>query len=742
MINIKVAHRLPWRIRLKVPSLIGERDIAQRVADALTQSREISTVDVRPLSGSVIIYHKEGFLDLESVRAILDKEIALVQKGKTGHEVSSCRRSLPGSTNDTSHVPGWVLAVSGIYLSIIWISRLISGKSALPRAFFLRRVFNFPALVAIGLSLPILREGLKTFFERGRLSMDLLITGASYFSILMGEPLTAIVVLWLVNLSEWLEEKTQERTRKAIREMLHQEVREVWVLRDEVEIQMKASDLSKGDILSLRLGNAVPADGTVEEGDALVNESSMTGESLPVFKTAGDKILAGTTIELGHIFVRVDSVGEETRLAGIIRLIEDGEATKAPIQLAAERFSDAVVPFSLSLALVVFFFTRSLQRAMAMLIIACPCGIALSTPTAMTAALGNAARRGIFIKGGSHLEAAGRVNTLVFDKTGTLTSGTPRVSRVVTLDIGYEPIKILQLAASSQIHWKHPMSIAVLEKVREIEIEIPPHEETELIIGHGVRAKIDGNEILVGSHHFMEDYEVDHKSGHEEEKRILKIGESVLFVASNRKIIGLIGIKDRLKENTAVALHALKSLGVRHIAMLTGDHKLNAMAIAKGLPIDEVKWAQSPEDKAEWIARWKEKQADRLVAMVGDGINDTPAFSHADLSFAMGDTGADVAIEHANIVLRKGDLGQVAEAVDLGQNTISTIRQNYSLSVGLNLAGVALAAMGWLSPFLGALFHNLITVGVVSNSAKLLFYHTEITSLAKMGGSGDKEEAV
>ena len=720
-----------------VPSLVGERDAARKVADALSEIPRISMADVRPGTGSIIITHEEGSLNLEAVRSVLEREIPVYERGNTAFEYSCCRAPLSRAENRQTHVPGWVLAITGIYLAIMWCGRLIFGRSMSPRVFSLRRIFGVPALVAVGLSLPILRDGLRDLMERWRPNMDLLIVSASYLSILMGEPVTAMVVLWLVNLSEWLEEKTQERTRKAIRSMLRQEVREAWIVRDGVELEIKVSELSVGDILSLRFGSAVPADGTVQDGEALVDESAMTGEALPVFKTSGDQVLAGTTVEMGHIFLHVDSVGEETRLAAIIRLIEEGEASKAPIQLSAERFSDAVVPVSLFLALAVFFFTRNLQRAIAMLIIACPCGIGLSTPTALTAALGNAARRGVLIKGGRNLETAGKVNTLVFDKTGTLTSGTPRVSRVITLDDDYEPIQILQLAASSQMHWKHPMTIAVLEKVGEIEIEIPPHEETEFIIGHGVRAKINGNEILVGSHHFMEDYEVDHEVGHDEEKRILEKGESVLFVASNGKLIGLIGVEDRVKDNTAIALLRLKDLGVRHIVMLTGDHKRNAMAIARDLPIDEIQWSQSPEDKAAWIAQWKERNPGDLVAMVGDGINDTPAFSRADLSLAMGDTGADVAMEHAAIVLRRGDLELVAEAIDLGQATLSTISQNYSLSVGLNLAGVVLAAFGWLSPLAGAFFHNLITVAVVSNSTKLLFYSPESSPSA-----GENSQAV
>jgi len=325
----------------------------------------------------------------------------------------------------------------------------------------------------------------------------------------------------------------------------------------------------------------------------------------------------------------------------------------------------------------------------------------------------------------------GKADCFCFDKTGTLTAGVPRISRVISLDERYQPIQILQLAASSQMHYKHPMTLAVLNKVRESEIEIPRHEKTELIIGHGVKAKIDGDEILVGSHHFMEDYQVDHEAGHHEEERMLARGESVLFVACNRYLIGLMGVEDRMKDTATEALLALKALGVEHIAMLTGDREQHARALARHLPIDTIRWEQSPEDKASWIIQCKSSYPDSTVAMIGDGINDAPAFVHADISFAMGDTGADVAIEHADIVLRNGDLALVAQTVALGQKTLEVIWQNYGISVALNLAGMLLAALGWISPLTGAVFHNLITVGVVSNSTKLLFYREDLAALAE-----------
>lgn len=732
----QVVHVLEWRTRIRFPALAQRKEKAQRLVGALSDIPGISHVEVRLGTGSIILVHHRQAPDMEAVRMVLANAISLPRRLESSlKDRTSSVSSLPDA-NRRSHVSGTVLVLAGVYIIVEWIRRVLFGGAAAGRFSVVSRIFNVPALVAVGLSIPIMREALRNLVSRG-LSMDFLVTSAAVLSILMGEAMAALVVMWLVNFSEWLETRTVEKTRKAIRDMLQQEVRETWVIREGVEVQIAVSDLVKEDIISIRQGDAVPADGKVVEGEALINESAMTGESRPVFKVVGDVVLAGTTVEMGKILLQVESTGEDTRLGQIIRLIEEGQEQKAEIILSSQRFSDAVVPFSLALSLLTYFFTGSIKRAMAMLIIACPCGVSLSTPTALSAAMGNAAQQGSLIKGGRYLEGAGRIKHLTFDKTGTLTSGVPQVSRVISLDDHYQPIRILQLAASSQMHYKHPMTLAVLNKVRETEIEIPRHEKTELIIGHGVKAKINGDEILVGSHHFMEDYQVDHEMGHAEEERMLAAGESVLFVACNRRLIGLMGVEDRMKETATEALLALKALGVEHVAMFTGDREQHAKALAHSLPIDKIRWEQSPEDKASWVMQCKRLYPDHVVAMVGDGINDAPAFSHADISFAMGDTGADVAIENADIVLRNGDLSLVAQTVALGQKTLQVIRQNYGIAVGLNLAGMFLAALGWLSPLAGAVFHNLITVGVVSNSTKLLFYRADLAALAKSADEGN-----
>lgn len=719
-ITYRMAQNIKNRLRIKT----GEHNpsLLRALAHEVEHLDWVVACEPRPASGSLVI--------VTSDRPLFDELDAALDQGYRKHQVGiehrasvkrddSVERSVERYEPAKEQLSGPVLAVTGILMIAVWTLRLRpeGERFGIDKGFF-----NIASVATAFLGYPVLKTGIRKLEDTGKPNMELLICTASFASIIMRESATALVVMYLLNLSEYLENKTMEKTRKTIRAMLAGEEQMVWKIVEGGEKEVSSSELVKDDLIVLRIGNAVPCDGMVIKGDALVDEASMTGESLPVYKKVGDRVVAGTHVDMGEITVRIEKIGDETRMGLIIKMIESEEALESETMRMADKFADVVVPISLSLFLATYLFTRSFRRAMGMLIIVCPCGIALPTPAAMTAALGNAASRGILLKGGKYLEKVADVDTVVFDKTGTVTGGTPRVSRIITIDPDITPERILQLAASSQEKWKHPMSLAVLTKVRECEIEIPPSTETELIIGHGVRAVVEGRQILVGSHHFMEDFKVDHKAGHKEEIHIQKKGEAVLFVSQDGKLIGLIGVEDKIREAASRTLNKLRAEGINNIFMLTGDNEFNTRAIAQRLPLTDIGWSMLPEDKAKFIREFKAKRPQSTVAMVGDGINDTPAFTSADLSFVMGDAGADAALEHADIVLRKDDLDLVCQAVTLGKKTREIIHQNYRISIFLNLIGVVLAAFASISPFTGALMHNAITLYVVANSGKLIFY--------------------
>ena len=705
-----IVHRLSWRTRIKVPGLQQKAFLADTIAAELEHLSGITGVAVRPGSLSVIIEHKKNGFSRDHVFSVLNRYLGkLPEVGSKGENSLTA----PGST-PRKHVSGLTLALSGAYMVFTWTAPLA--------AIFLPILMPLQAVVALGLSIPIVAHGLRSFRESGKPGTELITTAALFYSIVTGSAGTALGVFWLFNLSSWLEERTVNQTHNTIRTMLQNKVRHVWLVKDGVEVQVPLAQVIPGDMISVRFGSTVPADGIVLEKEALVSEVAMTGESMPVFKKKGDKLMAGTTVEAGHIIMKVTAVGETTRVAGIIRMVENAQASKAPVQRSAEKFGRLMFPVTLSLFFGTLTMTGSLMKAMAMLIITCPCAMRISSSTALTATMGNAAARGILFKGGDALETAGKIDVLVFDKTGTLTRGTPTVSRVITLDDRFDPLDILTLSGSAQSSWKHPLTTAVMDKIREKNAIIPKAQASDLIVGQGVRALISGKEVLVGSEKFMENCGIGCGNATPLLERMLSNSETVVFVANDGKLLGLIGIKDRLKDNATATLNTLKKMGINYMVMLTGDRKEMAVKTGRDLPLDEIRWCQSPEDKAEWIKKRKADYPGQVVAMVGDGINDAPAFAHADLSFAMGETGADLAVAYGDIVLQKPDLALVAESVRLGRQCLSEIHANFQLTAGLNLACGVLTGMDWFTPFAGSLVHNLITLGVVGKSGRLAYY--------------------
>ena len=740
--KLKIAHRLPWRTRIQTFRLRWKSETVRRkIEHQLVELNGIVRADLRPATGSVILEHPGGPIGLDEVFAIIEKNLSHPLP-PTDSSANHARKSklcgqcqTGGSSKKPSaknHVSGLTLVVSGLYLVYLWMKKFFSTAVVPASSSIIGRVTSLPALAALGLSLPIQRQALENLKRSGKPDIGLLSTGLLYLSILLGNAATALVVFWLFNLSGWLESRITEQTRRAIRSMLQQKETDVWLVRDGVEIRISVTELAAGDIISLRQGNSIPADGTVIKGKALVNEAALTGENFPVYRNRGDQVLAGTVIDEGEIQARVVSAGEETRLAAIIHLIEKAEDSSSPLKLSSQRFAEAIVPVSLSLAVGTFLVTGSLLRAMAVLIITCPCAIRLSTSVAMSAAMGNGAGRGILIKEGSYLELCGKIDVLVFDKTGTLTDPVPEITEIVVLDDRFKSDTILQLAASIQKFWQHPMSRAVIENARHRGLGDIPCEKTELVVGQGVRGRIQSHDFLLGSRLFMENHQIDMARIGPDEKRMLGHGEHVLYVARAGRLIGLIGIKSRLRANIRLTMEKLRSMGIRRLVMLTGDGKPGAEATAARLDLDEFHWNQTPEDKAAWITGWKKNHPDDVVAMVGDGINDTPAFACADLSFAMGEGGSDAAVEYGDIVLQRGDPALVAEAVEIGQKTIAVIQQDYVMAIGLNAAGLICTTFGAISPFAGAFLHNVITMIVVANSGRLLTSKTGYASRKKV----------
>ncbi|PHV30967.1 copper-translocating P-type ATPase [Janthinobacterium sp. BJB312] len=529
------------------------------------------------------------------------------------------------------------------------------------------------------------------------------------------------VVITLVLLGKWLESRAKRQTASAIRALQVLRPESARVRRDGVEIDLPVEQVKVGDLVVIRPGERVAVDGVVVEGASQINESLITGESLPVDKHPGDKVTGGAINADGLLLVRTQAVGGETTLSRIIRLVEDAQAAKAPIQHLVDKVSAIFVPVVLVLALLTmlgwWFATGELENAIinavAVLVIACPCALGLATPTAIMAGTGVAARYGILIKDAEALEVAHAVNTVVFDKTGTLTIGKPALAALHAH--GIDDARLLQLAASIQRGSEHSLATAVLDAAGARHIEPLPATALSALPGRGLAAQVDGLELKLGSTRLMQELHVDMTPLAAQALSLENTGNTISWLASGSELLGLFAFSDQVKPNAQAAIAHLHSLGIQTV-MLTGDNQGSADAVGKLLGIDTVAAKMLPADKTAKIVALKGEGA--KVAMVGDGINDAPALAAADVGIAMS-TGTDVAMHAAGITLMRGDPALVADAIDISRRTYSKIRQNLFWAFIYNLIGIPLAAFGLLNPMVAGAAMAFSSVSVISNALLL-----------------------
>ena len=529
------------------------------------------------------------------------------------------------------------------------------------------------------------------------------------------------VVITLVLLGKWLESRAKRQTASAIRALQVLRPESARVRRDGVEIDLPVEQVKVGDLVVIRPGERVAVDGVVVEGASQINESLITGESLPVDKHPGDKVTGGAINADGLLLVRTQAVGGETTLSRIIRLVEDAQAAKAPIQHLVDKVSAIFVPVVLVLALLTmlgwWFATGELENAIinavAVLVIACPCALGLATPTAIMAGTGVAARYGILIKDAEALEVAHAVNTVVFDKTGTLTIGKPALAALHAHGIG--DARLLQLAASIQRGSEHSLATAVLDAASARHIEPLPATALSALPGRGLAAHVDGLELKLGSTRLMQELNVDMTPLAAQALSLENTGNTISWLASGTQLLGLFAFSDQVKPNAQAAIAHLHSLGIQTV-MLTGDNQGSADAVGQLLGIDTVAAKMLPADKTAKIVALKGEGA--KVAMVGDGINDAPALAAADVGIAMS-TGTDVAMHAAGITLMRGDPALVADAIDISRRTYSKIRQNLFWAFIYNMIGIPLAAFGLLNPMVAGAAMAFSSVSVISNALLL-----------------------
>jgi P-type Cu+ transporter len=542
---------------------------------------------------------------------------------------------------------------------------------------------------------------------------------------------TAAVLITLIVLGRWLEAKARGRTSEAIKRLLGLQPKVARVRRGGTEIDLPVEEVAVGDFVVVRPGEKIPVDGIVREGYSSVDESMLTGESLPIEKAPGASVVGASLNKTGSFAFEATRVGKETVLAQIVQLVESAQGSKAPIQRLADRVAGIFVPVVVGIGVLTFgiwyavgpapAFTYAFSNFMAVLLIACPCALGLATPTAIMVGTGRGAEYGVLIKSAESLETAHRIQTVIFDKTGTLTRGEPVVTEVVAVDSA-ERDEVIRFAAAAEWGSEHPLGKAIVATANDAAMAVPPAQDFEAIPGQGVWARVEGTLVRLGKPQFLLDHGIALNGLEKEAERLAQVGQTPVYVAADDKAIGVIAVADTVKPGSRAAVAALQAMGI-DVAMITGDNSRTAAAIAQEVGIDRVLAEVLPQDKASEV---KKLQAEgRVVAMVGDGINDAPALAQADVGIALG-TGTDVAIESADIALLRDDLMGVATSIRLSRRTMQTIRQNLFWAFFYNTILIPVAA-GVLYPVFGMLLNPMFagaamafsSVSVVTNSLRL-----------------------
>ncbi len=699
------------RMRVRVDWVRGDCRRAVAVEEAVATCHGVRAVHAYPRTGSVVVWYSPRRAERSALLAAI---------GEAAHVAAELIPARAPHSAEIRNADVLRMVIGGAALALLGLRRYVFARPPL--------LGPSGQLVAGGVAIftgyPFLRGALRSL-RSGKAGTDTLVSVATVASLLLGENVVALTVLWLLNIGEYLQDLTLRRTRRAISELLRGTQDTAWIrMSDGAEVQVAIDTVQIGDEVVVHDQVAIPVDGEVVEGEAIVNQSAITGENLPVSITAGAHVHAGSVVVRGRLVVRAEAVGNETAIGRIIARVEEAQHDRAPIQTVGEKFSRRFVPASFIVSALTLLVTGDVRRAMTMLLIACPCAVGLSTPTAISAAIGNGARRGILIKGGSHLEQAGRVDAIVFDKTGTLTVGRPVVTNIVAMHSDWEPEQVLAYAASSEIHSRHPLAEAVIRSTAERRISIPPHEECEVLVGLGMRTRADGRTLLLGSPSLLRAEKVRvSKKATEWVNRLRRQAETPLLLAVDGTLVGLVSLRDEVRPEAAEVLTKLRANGVRRVVMLTGDHPDIAEVVAGELGIDEWRAEVMPEDKLEVV---RALQAEGfVVGMVGDGVNDAPALAAADIGIAMGLAGTDVAVETADVALANDDLTRLLDVRELGARAVDVIRQNYGMSIAVNAVGLAVGAGGALSPVLAAILHNASSVAVVANSSRLIRYRLD-----------------
>jgi Ca2+-transporting ATPase len=681
----------------------------------MLEHKGIRLVTANPLTGRALVYFDSSVIGLTGIQRMISEVSEEYRRQRKCKVVVSAEAETVREVTKTHNL--YTLATGGVLAGLV-AKRALLGRSPLAAS---PQVVSFAALITIVSGYPILHNGIETLAKKKRVNHDLVLFLATLVLLAMKESITGLSVLWIVHLTNLFRLTMQSRSQRSVQKLLASKQQKAWRWLNEQKALVKCSDLREGDIVVVHQGESIPVDGAIVAGKAAISQAAVSGDYQSQLKVAGDAVYAGSQVQAGAIKVRADKVGDATSIAQISRMVSQAQARQLK-ESPADVYTGKLMWGAIAIAGGMFLLTRDFMRSLAVLLAGCPAAISLARSAALGTAAAEAAGRGIFVKDLEALERAGQADTVLFDKTGTLTTASPRISEVSALVPGFDEPAILSLAASAESSTSHPLARMLVNEARNRSLPILPAEGRS-IAGYGVQATIDNKKVLVGNRLLMEQEKIPIFRATAKAKRIELLGNSIIYVAVNKRLVGLIGVCDSIKPQSYEGVHELRSLGIQDIGVVTGDTIYPAEYVAAELGLQSHWNSMLPEDKLKLVVRLR--NAGRKVVMVGDGINDSPALAASDTGIAMGLGGTDRAIRTADIVLAYDDPRKVAQTILLSRHTNEVVRQNIALSVGFNVVGMALAAARLISPVTAGLLLNISTLVVILNSGRLLTRRTK-----------------
>ncbi|MCW6080808.1 heavy metal translocating P-type ATPase [Clostridium sporogenes] len=722
LFKCNVIHSLPGRVRIGCRALKYLKDCEKNIEKRIAKINVIKSVKVNILTENVLINYKNDIVDQENVLAFIEEVLSYytVEAHKKEREAFA-KKTVKEREIQQESLPHMIKRI-GIATGALAYSVIKKDENiGLP---IYKKFTTVQALTSLYLSYPFFKSGISSLKEDLRPNADALTVSSIIASLLAGNGVSSLMIILLSDIAELLTSYTMVQTRKSIEDMLSLKEEYAWKqIEDGSVSKVKIESLKPEDLVIVHAGEKITVDGQVVCGEAVVDQSSVTGEFIPVIKKEKDSVFAGTLVKNGDITIKTEKAGDKTVVSRIVHLVEDAVYQRAPIQNYADQFSSYLIPFNFLFAGITYLATKSSSRALNMLVIDFSCGIRLSTAAAFSAAINTAVRNGVLIKGGNYIEALSKADTLILDKTGTLTEGRPEVKTIIKAKDYMDEKEILALAAAAEEVSKHPMAVAVLNKARALALEIPKHKDTKNHISRGIETIVGEDLIRVGSKNFMIENKIDVSFMEEKLEKNFTTGQNIIYVSKNKKLLGSIIIEDKMRENMKKSLNNLRYQGINEMILLTGDTKEQAEIVATKMGVDSFEAELLPEDKAKAILKLQSKGSG--VIMIGDGINDAPALSYADVGISLGKGTTDVAMETSDITVQLDNPMAIPEITVMSKKTMDIISENFGIVLSINSLGLILGAAGVLPVFWGAVLHNSSTIFVVANSLRLFFYNFE-----------------